>query len=117
MCAMISCSRFPVGCTLGLCSINKNSWRLESSENLMYMASRPPRSWNGEGEVLGVVPLLRAEGSEEASQVGLVLTQDVRQSEAETMILLRDLTHHSGGSFQTKLTNITRDVRSNPPRS
>jgi len=22
--------------------------------------SRPPRSWNGEGEVLGVVPLLRA---------------------------------------------------------
>jgi hypothetical protein len=27
--------------------------------------SRPPRSWNGEGEVLGVVPLLRADGSEE----------------------------------------------------
>jgi len=30
--------------------------------------SRPPRSWNGEGEVFGVVPLLRAEGSEEESQ-------------------------------------------------
>jgi len=34
--------------------------------------SRPPRSWNGEGEVLGVVPLLRAEDGEEESQVGLV---------------------------------------------
>jgi len=45
--------------------------------------------------VLGVVPLLCAEGSEEESQVGLVLTEDVRQSEAETMIRLRDLTHHS----------------------
>jgi len=50
--------------------------------------SRPPRSWNGDGEVLGVVPLLRAEGSEEA-QVGLVLPEDVRPSEAETMILPR----------------------------
>ena len=40
--------------------------------------SRPPRTWNGEGEVLGVVPLLRAEGSEEESQVGLVLPEDVR---------------------------------------
>jgi len=37
--------------------------------------SRPPRCWNGEGEVLGVVPLLRAE---EESQVGLVLPEDVR---------------------------------------
>jgi len=27
--------------------------------------SRPPRSGNGEGEVLGVVPLLRAEGCED----------------------------------------------------
>ena len=34
--------------------------------------SRRPQSWNGEGEVLGVVPLLRAEGSEEESQFGLV---------------------------------------------
>ena len=49
--------------------------------------SRPPRSWNGAGEVLGVVPLLRAEGSEEEAQVGLVLPEDVRPSEAETMIL------------------------------
>jgi len=44
---------------------------------------------NGEGEVLGVVPLLRADGSEEESQVGLVLPEDVRPSEAETMILPR----------------------------
>ena len=39
--------------------------------------SRPPRSCNGEGEVLGVVPLLRAEGSQEESQVGLVVPEDV----------------------------------------
>jgi len=51
--------------------------------------SRPPRSWNGEGEVLGVVPLLRVEGSEEESQFGLVAPEDVRPSEAETMILPR----------------------------
>ena len=36
-----------------------------------------------------MVPLLRAEGSEEESQVGLVLPEDVRPSEAETMILPR----------------------------
>ena len=41
--------------------------------------SRPPRSWNGEGEVLGVVPLLRAEGSEEESQVGLVVPEEDSQ--------------------------------------
>ena len=51
--------------------------------------SRPPRSWNGDGEVLGVVPLLRAEGREEEAQVGLVLPEDVRPSEAETKILPR----------------------------
>jgi hypothetical protein len=39
--------------------------------------SRPTRSCNGEGEVLGVVPLLRAEGSQEESQVGLVVPEDV----------------------------------------
>ena len=43
--------------------------------------SRPPRSWNGEGEVLGVVPLLRTEGGEEESQFGLVVPGDVRPSE------------------------------------
>ena len=39
--------------------------------------SRRPRSWDGEGEVLGVVPLLRAEGGEE-SQVrpGFLRRQD-----------------------------------------
>jgi hypothetical protein len=37
--------------------------------------------------VLGVVPLLRAEGSEEESQVGLVVPEDIRATEAETMIL------------------------------
>ena len=38
-----------------------------------------------------MVPLLRAEGSEEESQVGLRLAvpEDVRPSEAETMILPR----------------------------
>ena len=51
--------------------------------------SRPPRSWNDEGEVLRIVPLLRAEGSEEESQVGLVLPEDVRPSEAEPVILPR----------------------------
>jgi len=49
--------------------------------------SRPPRSWNGEGEVLGVVPLLRAEGGEEESLFGLVAPEEVRPTEAETMIL------------------------------
>jgi hypothetical protein len=49
---------------------------------------RPPRSWNGEGEVLGVMPLLCAEGGEEESQFGLVAPEDVRPTEAETMILL-----------------------------
>ena len=33
--------------------------------------------------------MLRAEGSEEEAQVGLVLPEDVRPSEAETMILPR----------------------------
>jgi len=47
--------------------------------------SRPPRSGNGEREVLGVVPLLRAEGGEEESQFGLVAPEDVRPSEAETI--------------------------------
>ena len=51
--------------------------------------SRPPRSWKGEGEVLGVVPLLRAEGCEDEAQIGLVLPEDVRPSEAEPVILPR----------------------------
>jgi hypothetical protein len=36
-----------------------------------------------------VVPLLRAEGGEEEAQFGLVAPEDVRPSEAETMILPR----------------------------
>jgi hypothetical protein len=51
--------------------------------------SRRPRSWDGEGEVLGVVPMLRAEGGEEESQVGLVVPEDNRATEAETRILPR----------------------------
>jgi len=41
--------------------------------------------------VLGVVPLLLAEGGEEESQVGLVVHEDnsIRTTEAETMILPR----------------------------
>jgi len=52
--------------------------------------SRPPRTWNGEGEVLGVVPLLRAEGGEQESQFGLVAPEDVRPTEAELMIIPTD---------------------------
>ena len=47
--------------------------------------SRPPRTWNGEGEVLGVVPLC-AQCSEEEAQVGLVAPEDVGPAEAETVI-------------------------------
>ena len=36
-----------------------------------------------------MVPLLRADGSEEEAQVGLVLPEDIRPSEAEAMILPR----------------------------
>jgi hypothetical protein len=35
------------------------------------------------------VPLLRAEGGEEESQCGLVVPEDIRATEAETMILPR----------------------------
>jgi len=35
------------------------------------------------------VPLLRAEGGEEESQCGLVVPEDIRATEAETMILQR----------------------------
>jgi len=48
--------------------------------------SRPPRSWNGDGEVFGVVPLLRAEGSEEEAQVGLVL-QDIYRRDWEDIYI------------------------------
>jgi hypothetical protein len=36
--------------------------------------------------VLGVVLLLRAEGSEEEAQIGLVLPEDVRPKKAKTMM-------------------------------
>jgi hypothetical protein len=49
--------------------------------------SRPPQSWNGEGEVLGVVPLLRPEGGEKESQFGLVAPEDGRPAEAEALFL------------------------------
>ena len=51
--------------------------------------SRPPRAWNGEGEVLGVVPLLCAQSREEEAQVGLVAPEDVGSAEAEAVILPR----------------------------
>jgi len=35
--------------------------------------SRLPRPWNGEGEAIWMVPLLRAEGGEKEPQVGLVV--------------------------------------------
>jgi hypothetical protein len=41
--------------------------------------SRLPRPWNDEGEVLGVVPLLRTEGGEEESQFGLVAPEEVER--------------------------------------
>ena len=51
--------------------------------------SRSPRAWNGEGEVLGVVPLLCAQGREEEAQISLVAPEDVGPAEAETVILPR----------------------------
>ena len=39
--------------------------------------SRSPRAWNGEGEVLGVVPLLCAQGREEEAQISLIAPEDV----------------------------------------
>jgi len=49
--------------------------------------SRPPRPWNGEGEAIWMVPLLRAEGGEKEPQVGLVAPEDGRPTEAKAMIL------------------------------
>jgi len=49
--------------------------------------SRLPRPWSGEGEAIWIVPLLRAEGSEEEFHVGFVATEDGRPTEAEAMIL------------------------------
>jgi len=44
------------------------------------LPSRPPRSWNGEGEVLGVVQLLRAEGGEEeCAMIGQAAARAVAQ--------------------------------------
>ena len=51
--------------------------------------SRSPRAWNGEGEVLGVVPLLCAQGREEEAQISLVAPEDVGPAEAEAVILPR----------------------------
>jgi hypothetical protein len=45
------------------------------------------RPWNGEGEAIWTVPLLRAKGGEKEPQVGLVATEDGRPTEAEAMIL------------------------------
>jgi hypothetical protein len=39
--------------------------------------------------VLGAVPLLRAEGGEEESQVGLVLPEDIRATDAEFFLMVR----------------------------
>ena len=41
--------------------------------------SRPPRSWNGEGEVLWVVPLLCAEGGESRMYIVYELIQIWRE--------------------------------------
>ena len=49
--------------------------------------SRSPRAWNGEGEVLlGVVPLLSAQGREEEAQISLVAPEDVGPAEAEVVM-------------------------------
>ena len=52
---------------------------------------RSPRAWNGEGEVLGVEPLMCAQGREEEAQVSLVAPEDVGPAEADTVILPRTL--------------------------
>ena len=51
--------------------------------------SRSPRAWNDEGEVLGVVPLLGAQGRKEEAKVSLVLPEDVGPAETKTVILAR----------------------------
>ena len=51
--------------------------------------SRSPRAWNGEGEVLGVVPLLGAQGRKEEAKVSLVAPEDVGPAETEAVILAR----------------------------
>ena len=51
--------------------------------------SRSPRAWNGEGEVLGVVPLLGAQGRKEEAKVSLEAPEDVGPAEAETEIVPR----------------------------
>ena len=51
--------------------------------------SRSPRAWNDEGEVLGVVPLLGAQGRKEEAKVSLVAPEDVGPAETEAVILAR----------------------------
>ena len=51
--------------------------------------SRSPRAWNGEGEVLGVVPLLGAQGRKEEAKVSLVLPEDVGPAETKAVIFAR----------------------------
>ena len=48
-----------------------------------------PRFADGEEEVLGVVPLLCAQGREEEAQISLVAPEDVGPAEAEAVILPR----------------------------
>jgi hypothetical protein len=49
--------------------------------------SRLPRPWSGEGEAIGTVPLLRAEGGEKEPLAVLVAPVDGRPPKAEAMIL------------------------------
>ena len=49
--------------------------------------SRLPRPWDGEGEVLRVMALLRAEGGQDKPLVCMVATKDGRPTEAEAMVL------------------------------
>ncbi len=51
--------------------------------------SRSPRAWNGEGEVLGVVPPLGAQARKEEAKVSLVAPEDVGPAETEAVILAR----------------------------
>ena len=74
--------------------------------------SRSPRAWNGEGEVLGVVPLLGAQGRKEEAKVSLVAPEDVGPAEAEAVILARTPDEPlRAGSTRQRVGRASSDLR------
>jgi hypothetical protein len=62
--------------------------RPEGPEGRRRHLGRLPWPWRGKGKVLRVVPLLRAEGSQEDHEVGLGALVDGRPTEADSMVQL-----------------------------